>query len=58
MKSCGVDEVSIIGTVVILGLSYFFITQGHGLVGIGVAYIAGQIVMGLAYWGMNGGRRR
>jgi len=58
VKSCGVDEVSIIGTVVILGLSYFFITQGHGLVGIGVAYIAGQIVMGLAYWGMNGGRRR
>jgi len=58
VKSCGVDEVSIIGTVVILGLSYFFITQGHGLVGIGIAYIAGQIAMGLAYWGMNGGRRR
>ena len=57
MKSCGVDEVSIIGTVVILGLSYFFITQGHSLVGIGVAYIAGQVAMNIAYWGMNGGRR-
>ena len=57
MKSCGVDEVSIIGTVVILGLSYFLITKGHGLVGIGIAYIAGQIAMNLAYWGMNRRRR-
>ena len=53
MKSCGVDEVSIIGAVVILGLSYFFLTKGHSLVGIGIAYMAGQIAMNLAYLGFN-----
>ena len=57
MKSCGVDEVSIIGAVVILGLSYFFLTRGHSLVGIGIAYIAGQVAMNIAYWGMNRRRR-
>jgi len=45
--------VSTIGTVLILGLSYFFITKGHSLVGIGVAWIAGQFAMNLAYLGMN-----
>jgi len=26
--------------------------------GIGIAYIAGQVAMNLAYWGMNRGRRK
>ena len=42
--------VNIIGAIIILGLSYFFITQGHSLVGIGIAWIAGQVAMNLAYW--------
>jgi len=49
--------VNVIGAVVIIGLSYFFLTLGHSLVGIGIAYIAGQIAMNLAYWGMSRRKR-
>jgi O-antigen/teichoic acid export membrane protein len=45
--------VNIIGAIVILGLSYFLITQGNGLMGIGIAWIAGQIAMNLVYWIFN-----
>jgi O-antigen/teichoic acid export membrane protein len=49
--------VNIIGAVVILGLSYYLIHKGDALIGIGIAWIAGQVAMNLAYWGMNGRRR-
>jgi O-antigen/teichoic acid export membrane protein len=48
----GIVIASIVGAVIILGLSYFFINKGVGLIGIGYAYMAGQIVVGLVYWGM------
>jgi O-antigen/teichoic acid export membrane protein len=43
---------SILGCVIILGLSYYFIHRGMGLMGIGYAYIIGQAAIGLAYWTM------
>ena len=41
---------SIIGTIVILGLSYLFISRGLELRGIAYAYIIGQAVVALFYW--------
>jgi Na+-driven multidrug efflux pump len=41
-----------IGTVVIIGLSYFFIYKGIGIVGVGYAYLIGQAVMAGIYWAM------
>ena len=49
--------VNAIGAVIIVGLSYFLIHKGDALIGIGIAWIAGQVAMNLAYWGMNGRRR-
>ena len=41
---------SLIGTIVILGLSYWFIQLGWGLLGVGWAYLIGQAVMSLLFW--------
>lgn len=41
--------VNVIGVSAILGLSYFFIQSGRGLVGVGIAWIIGQIAMNLGY---------
>jgi O-antigen/teichoic acid export membrane protein len=45
--------INLIGAVAILGGSFMFIERGYGLIGIGVAWIAGQIAMNLAYWAFN-----
>jgi len=41
---------SVIGCVVILGLSYLFLVKGMGLMGIAYAYLIGQVVVALFYW--------
>lgn len=41
--------ISTIGTATILGMSYWFIINGYGLVGIGIAFIVGQIIVTLIY---------
>ncbi|MGY4884365.1 MAG: lipopolysaccharide biosynthesis protein [Nanobdellota archaeon] len=41
---------SIVGCIVILGLSYLFIHQGLGLMGIAYAYMIGQIIIAVFYW--------
>ena len=50
--------VNIIGAVIILGLSYFLIIREHGLIGIGISWIAGQVAMNLTYLGFNGIKNR
>ncbi len=42
--------VNVIGAIVIIGGSFLMIEQGKGLMGVGIAYILGQAVMGLSYW--------
>jgi O-antigen/teichoic acid export membrane protein len=41
---------SVIGCVVILGLSYFFLVKGMELMGIAYAYLIGQVIVALFYW--------
>lgn len=50
--------VSAIGAIVILGGSYWLIGEGMGLIGIGYAYLTGQIVMNVCYAGMKIVRRK
>ena len=49
-KILGILVASIISAITILGLSYLFIHQGRGLIGIAYAYIIGQAVVALFYW--------
>lgn len=40
---------SILSTILVLGLSIFFIKQGYALMGIGYAYLAGQIITAIMF---------
>jgi O-antigen/teichoic acid export membrane protein len=55
-KITQIIAVNLTGAIIILGISYFLITAGKGLLGIGLAYITGQLVMNLCYWGFYKGR--
>ena len=41
---------SILSPIIVLGLSYLFITQGLGLLGIAYAWMIGQFVLCFVYW--------
>jgi O-antigen/teichoic acid export membrane protein len=45
--------VNIIGMIIIIGGSFVLIRNDYGLMGVGIAYISGQIAMGLSYWLMS-----
>lgn len=50
--------ISIINAVIILGLSYLFISKSHGIFGIGYAWLIGQVVVSGIYWVLWAGRLR
>ena len=49
--------VNVIGAVVILGGSYLMVSQGLGLMGIGLTYLVGQGVVSGVYLGLKFRRR-
>ena len=49
----GILVASIISAVAILGGSYVLIERGWGLMGVAIAYVAGQAIVSVSYWLMN-----